>query len=419
MLIDVSFKNFISFSDECFFDMTANSDKSHRDNLIENKYSKIKIIYGSNASGKTSFIKAIDFIRAFVFNSNNMIESSPIQVNPFKFRSNPADEPSSFAITFIKNDKKYHYEFSCTKERVVDEKLDIYNSSKPTNIFERVNTDEYIFKHDVKKLRDISKKNTRNKLFLVTSATWNYEETKPVVDFIMKDLMVSYGFEGSWKVFLDKIIADKEYEAYKAFCLKFLNNADISIGNFEIKEKKYKDVARDPVADAILSALTKNNPDSIEKIANSSVYNINVMHKVQDECGVSEYFLDLHEESLGTIQMFELAPILYYVFKNGVTLFVDEIDRSLHPLLVKYLIKLFLNDDVNKNSAQLIANTHDTNLLDLEIFRRDEIWFTERDYNKGSTTLFPLSDFSPRKDENIEKAYLLGRFGAIPFIKGE
>ena len=90
----------------------------------------------------------------------------------------------------------------------------------------------------------------------------------------------------------------------------------------------------------------------------------------------------------------------------------------MHPLLVKYLYGLFLNDAVNTNHAQLIANTHDTNMLDLEFFRRDEIWFTERDYNSGITTMFSLSDFSPRKTENVEKAYLLGRYGAIPFIKG-
>ena len=117
--------------------------------------------------------------------------------------------------------------------------------------------------------------------------------------------------------------------------------------------------------------------------------------------------------------MFELSTVLYYVLKNGTTFFIDEIDRSLHPLLVRYIVNLFFNSKVNINNAQIIANTQDTNLLDLDLFRRDEIWFTERDYESGSTIIFPLTDFSPRKDENIEKAYLLGRFGAVPFIKGE
>ena len=145
------------------------------------------------------------------------------------------------------------------------------------------------------------------------------------------------------------------------------------------------------------------------------------MKKFKIKSGDDErtYRLNIKEESLGTIEMFELSTILYYVLKNGSTFFIDEIDRSLHPLLVRYIIGLFFNDKVNTAGAQLIANTHDTNLLDLDLFRRDEIWFTERDYFSGSTTMFPLTDFSPRKDENVEKAYLLGRFGAIPFIKGD
>ena len=105
------------------------------------------------------------------------------------------------------------------------------------------------------------------------------------------------------------------------------------------------------------------------------------------------------------------------MLKGGKTLFIDEIDKSLHPILVKYIINMFLDSNMNKNGAQLICNTHDTNLLDLDMFRRDEILFTDRDNKTGISELYKLSDFSPRKDENIEKAYLLGRFGAIPFVK--
>ena len=129
-----------------------------------------------------------------------------------------------------------------------------------------------------------------------------------------------------------------------------------------------------------------------------------------------KYALNIGEESLGTIRIFEYAPILFDVLKNGKVLFIDEIDRSLHPLLVKHLVKIFLNEKTNPNGAQLIANTHDTNLLDLDLLRRDEIWFAARDDKTGSTEMYPLSDFSPRKTENVEKAYLLGRYGAVPFI---
>lgn len=419
MLIYFKFKNFMSFGEECAFDMTANTDKQHRENLIDNKYSKIALIYGANASGKTSFIQAIAFVRWLVGHSNNMLDNTPIPVIPFRFRPNEDKIPSEFEMMFIFQGKRYCYAFSCTQEKIIRERLDVYNSSKATNIFERTDTDNYTFKHDMKFLCDVKEKNTKNKLFLVTSATWNYALTKPVVDFIITRLF-PYAFNEPWSVYLEKIQNNGEFEQYKKFSLNLFENSDFSISDFVIREKKFKDVPRDFIVNSIVSAMTQEHPETIEQIANSNVYNILVTHKVYDKENISEsqsYTLDLREESLGTIQMFELSPVLYYVFKNGITFFVDEIDKSLHPMLARYIIKLFLNPEVNTNNAQLIANTHDTNLLDLNILRRDEIWFTERDYKNGKTTLYPLSDFSPRKDENIEKAYLLGRFGAIPFIK--
>ena len=419
MLINFKFANFMSFKEECFFDMSANSDKSHRELLIDDKYSKAKMIYGANASGKTSFIKAIDFVRWFVFNSSRMIDGAPIPVVPFKFCEQPFDSPSSFAFTFIKNGKKYYYEFSCTREKVISEKLDRYDSSKPTNVFERNNVNEYVFRHDVKTLKEISQKNTANKLFLVTSATWNYAETKPVVDFFLNDIMVSYGLNQGWQAYLSKIRAEGQSEEFSKFSLDLFNNADISIDNFVVEEKKYKDLPQDAVLNSVISVLMRGDQNKIEQFDNASVYNIWINHKIKNEGVERVYQLNIQEESLGTIGMFELSTVLYYVLKNGTTFFIDEIDRSLHPLLVRYIVNLFFNSKVNINNAQIIANTHDTNLLDLDLFRRDEIWFTERDYESGSTTIFPLTDFSPRKDENIEKAYLLGRFGAVPFIKGE
>ena len=124
MLIDFGFKNFMSFGDECHFDMIANSDKQHRESLIDDKYSRVRLIYGANASGKTSFIRAISFVRWFIFNSNQLLENMPIPVVPFKFRRDAKNIPSEFSLTFIMHEKKYHYEFSCTQDRVIYEKLD-------------------------------------------------------------------------------------------------------------------------------------------------------------------------------------------------------------------------------------------------------------------------------------------------------
>ena len=135
-----------------------------------------------------------------------------------------------------------------------------------------------------------------------------------------------------------------------------------------------------------------------------------------DEGNMENYELNLNNESSGTQILFSFAPILKDVFENGKILVIDEIERSLHPSLVEMIIKFFHNPKINKGNAQLIFNTHDTNLLSLEMFRRDQIWFAEKDPKKGATDLYPLDDFSVRKNENIQKGYLNGRYGAIPFV---
>jgi hypothetical protein len=132
-----------------------------------------------------------------------------------------------------------------------------------------------------------------------------------------------------------------------------------------------------------------------------------------------EYQLTLQEESLGTQQLFFYGPILKDAFEKGKTIVLDEIDKSMHPSIVKFIINLFRDPEINKNGAQLIATTHETGLLSLDMFRRDQIYFTEKDAKTGVTDLYSLDEFSVRKTENIEKGYLMGRYGAIPFLQTE
>jgi AAA15 family ATPase/GTPase len=124
----------------------------------------------------------------------------------------------------------------------------------------------------------------------------------------------------------------------------------------------------------------------------------------------------LNEESTGTQRLFALAAPVLDVLRDGRVLIIDELDSSLHPLLVRQLIGMFHNSRINKNKAQLVFSTHDTSLLDQSIFRRDQVWFTEKDSDQA-TNLYPLTDFSPRKNEALEKGYLMGRYGAVPFFK--
>lgn len=415
MLLEFSFKNFKSYADECLFSMVANIDKSLENNLIINgkdRISKTRIIYGANASGKTSFINALEFIKYFATVSNTFVDKSKILVIPYKFRKDYLNIPSEFSLVFVKNNIKYRYSFSCTFEKVISEKLDIYNSTKPTNIFTRTNTDEYKFNSDIKLLNEIKTKNTKNKLFLLTAATWNYEKVKPVVDFLLNDIIVLHDISQPTKYNINYIIENNDLEEYKKFCLDFLNNADISISDFKINTKKVKELVKETEnINNLINFIANNNLDQIREINEMDAFNIKTIHKVENNI---DYQLELNEESSGTQQLFHFAPALFYAFKDGKVLLIDEIDKSLHPLLVEYIIKKF--HDL-KNNAQLICSTHDTYLLNLELFRRDEIWFTDRNDISTSTEMYSLSDFSPRKNENIEKAYLLGRYGGIPFIK--
>lgn len=420
MLLNFSFENFKSYGNDAEFTMQANNDTVHEENLIKTKkerVSKARIIYGANASGKTSFIQAIGFVQEFAALSNNLVENSIIGINPYKFRKDPFNKPSKFSLTFIKNGLKYHYSFSCVYDKVIDEKLDIYNSAKPTNVFTRTNTNSYKFNSaDSKLLTLISLRNTKNKLFLVTAATWNYTLAKPAVDFILNDIVVMYGIDHPVLYNLNYVNMHGDSEEYKKFCVDFLNEADLSISDISISSKKVKELGKSAdTMTKLMNVMVNNNEEQMSRFMDFDVFNIKTLHNLSEDG--SSYPLELIEESFGTQQLFYFAPALFYALKEGKTLFIDEIDRSLHPLLVEHIIKKFLDIESNEKNAQLICITHDTNLLNLDIFRRDEIWFASRNYETSISEIYPLSSFSPRKEENVEKGYLLGRYGAIPFIK--
>lgn len=413
MLINFSLNNYCSYGDKQTFSTLCNTDKSHLDqntfNFKAENISLISVIYGANASGKTNLFKALNFIKEFFVNSNNLTPNGRIPVVPFKFIDSSPLKPSEFEITFIKDNVKYRYGFSCNHTAVISEYLDVYNSSKPSNIFTRTDINDYKFNTDQKLLESIKTKNNPNKLFVCTAATWNYEKVKPVVEYILNDMFLVFDYRLNGPL-LDKFKKDNMYDEYKDFCIKILNQADINISDFEMNDKK---IDRDsPYYNQIINTLKLiTNKESFETDSLNMI-EFNTYHNINGKM----YPLKLEEESFGTQNLFNISPILFEVLKFGKTLVIDEIDRSIHPLLVRYIVNLFCEKDINKNNAQLICNSHDTNLLDLDILRRDEIWFTEKDYKTGLCKLFSLSDFSPRKSENVQKNYLIGRYGSIPFI---
>ncbi len=426
MLIEFSVTNFQSFKERQTFSTLASKDSLlNATNLFEvngKNYSKINVFYGANASGKTAFFRAFQFVRAFVSMSNQMLDKTLIPLTPFCFDDASLKRPSVFELVFFKDKIKYSYSFSCDRKVVYTERLDIYENGKPKLVFDRNNINQYKINsyHELEAIKD---KNTNNKLFLCTAATWNFDLVKPVVDFILQDLRfrfnVSYEDSGEVEMipFIEHLQEEGLFDEYKKFCLKLLSIGDFSIADFDAKIEN-TDIESFPEEIRGFFNAVKQLPlppeATTDVLKNLRLITI---HSVVGEDGkIINKRLNFESESLGTKALFKMAPVLFDVLRQGKILVVDELDRSLHPLLAKYIVSLFVSE-TNTNNAQLIFNTHDTNLLDLDILRRDEIWFVERDSKTGVSVIYPLTDFSPRNNENIEKGYLLGRYGAIPFIR--
>ena len=259
--------------------------------------------------------------------------------------------------------------------------------------------------------------NTSNKLFLCTATNWNAEATKAAYQWLSEgiDSFTDISTLQGAALFKYKMDADNGIRDNLSFAEELLKQADINISQIDFS---YKELDQNDGAVNMLPKIVINN--QIIPSQNNIQFIIDAQHIEKDESGISKrYSLPLSEESMGTQLMFLMGPLLKETFDKGKVLVIDEIDKSLHPLIVEYLIKLF--SKYSKNGAQLIVTTHDTSQMSLKKMRRDQIYFTEKDNNNGVSDLYSLDDFElpVRKTENVEKGYLLGRYGAIPLIYTE
>ena len=416
MLIEFSVKNFLSFKDKVTLSMEKGKGNENMENIItKNDINLLKTvaIYGANASGKSNLLKALTCAILMVRNSHLISLGEKLDsIKPFLFDEESNKKPSEFEFIFLVNNIKYRYYFSADVNKIYDEVLDAYYSQKPTNIFTRTNTNNYEFTNDKNKLTQLAEKNTDNKLFLNTATIWNYDKTKDAF-FWFNHIIDTY----DWYDFVQNVPNQNlvEYsndnKELKNFALKLFKEADILIKDIRVDyEEKEMDKQ---MMEIIMPQFVKNKGPI--KMSN---FNIELDHEIVDKNNNKHsYSLNFADESSGTKVLFALAPFLKMAFASPKIMIVDELEKSMHPALVKFIIKLFNNNKINKANSQLIFTTHATNLLDLDLFRRDQIWFTEKNSNTGYSDLYPLDSFPVRKDENIEKGYINGRYGAIPFIK--
>lgn len=405
MILEFSFTNYLSFKEKITFSMLANSSNGLEDNYVlsnDRKILKTAAIYGANASGKTNLFKALTMVILMLKNSNHVDINAKLPIVPFKFDKDSINKPSEFEIKFIIDEVRYVYGFIADENQIHEEYLYYYPNGRETKIFDRTNINDYSFSQkDEKILNDIASKNAPNKFFLATATNWNYEKTRLPYDFLTMSIN-TFSNLGALRE-----MAFKEYlkndDKLKKFALEFLKKADFNIEDYKVIETE--------VPDEILTSI----PDFIRNTMNTKLKASTALFQHKG----SDMELTYEEESMGTQIIFCFIPFVMDALDNKKVIVVDELDRSLHPYLVEMIVQMFHDPEINKNGAQFIFNTHDTNLLKLNILRRDQIWFTEKDSDSGVSDLYPLSDFSVRKTENIEKGYMLGRYGAVPFIKND
>lgn len=408
MLIQFSLTNFLSFRDEVILSLSTN-----KDNLLSYKNEGILpsvAVYGANAAGKSNLHKAMRAAIRMIRSSNNLQIDQPLLITPFLLDENSRNNKTKFEFIYVYNGIKYEYGFVLDTQYVWEEYLYEYRSSKPSMIFERSNINTYRFTSKSKpQLSKIVDKNTSNKLFLATATCWNSDLTKDAYMWF-SNMVDTYDSQNLEELMYKEF--EKNDDSLNKFMLNLLQKVDINITNFNYeKNKQDANQMLMDIEDFINLRFKDSGILKQPKIMTS--------HQVIENGKKQEYELNYFDESNGTKRLFTYGPVLKNALENGKTIIIDEIDNALHPAMTKSLIEMFQNPNINKKSAQLIFNTHEISLLDLNLFRRDQIYFVEKDNKTGVSDLYSLDDFSPRKSENIQKGYLQGRYGAMPVVNLE
>lgn len=414
MLIEFRVKNFRSLRDEQSLSLVASKDKSFKDTHTQATGIKAApsllrsaVVYGANASGKSNLIKALQYMRGVVIESASVIQpGQAFAVQPFRLDSGSVSQPTEFEVTFLLDRVRFQYGFTMTSQRIISEYLLIYKAFKPQQWFTRhfdaeTGKDVYDFGADLKGQKKIWESATRpNSLFLSMAVQLNSEGLRPVFDWFANQLII---FNEQTQLNPQVSIQMLKQQSGRQKICDFLSAADISIANIDVETRK---VMGQAVHFDQAIGKTEVRLEEIEE------HQLRFRHITEH----GEAVFDFMDESNGTRNLLFLAGPVLDILSKGLVLVIDELDTSLHTLLVRELVRLFHRSEFNTGCAQLIFTTHDTSLLNApNLFRRDQIWLVEKDRDQASA-LVSLSEFSPRKNEALERGYLTGRYGGIPFL---
>lgn len=423
MLIQFSIKNYKAFKEKATLSLVAsNYDKDFRenDNIIaiekfDLRLLKSAVVYGANASGKSKFMEALLFMKEFVKDSSKEGQKGEsIDVDSFRLNEETEHLPSEFEVIFMADNAIYRYGFEAVKDRIISEWLYHRPKTKEVELFYRQEQEFEIHERNFTKGNTLVREKMvrKNALMVSVAAQFNDQHAGNVLGWFDKIQSLS-GLNNNDEGYSIFKISDPQD---KKRILELLKLADLGISDIkviradaddlpnhipkQVRERMSREI-RDEKAEFIIDVLTSHR-----KYDSNNRY-----------VGDTSFSLD-GEESSGTRKFFALTAPIISVLDHGMILVADELDAKLHPNLVCSLISLFNSKISNKNNAQLIFNTHDTNLLDSGLFRRDQIWFSQKD-RYGAAKIYSLADFKSavRKTDDFERNYIDGKYGAVPVLK--
>ena len=424
MLLQFSIKNFRTFKDRATLSLIAsNYDKKTREEeniIVEEAFGlrilKSAVIYGANASGKSKLLDAFAFMKDFIFNSSKESNAGEkIQVIPFRLSTETENAPSEFEIIFIYKNVLYRYGFEVTTEKIISEWLYYKPKTKEVELFYRAGNEFTIHKDKFAKGKTVVKTGLvrENALLISVAAQFNETNAIQILHWFNKLQILSGLEEFHYQGFT---MGQTETPEYKDQILALLKAADLGIQDIRLQKIEIESLPAEMPKELKKMIIKKIREEKKE------VFSDVLMKRKKfdaDFQSVDSAFFSLGEdESSGTRKFFALTGPILDVIENGYTLIVDELESKLHPNLVCKIVSLFNSKELNPQNAQLIFNTHDTNLLSSELFRRDQIWFTNK--NKfGEAQLYSLADFKSddvKKSESFEENYLRGKYGAVPYL---
>lgn len=404
MLINFTFQNFRSFRDEKTLSMEAGSIKELKEAVIhKNGYEllPVAVMYGANSSGKSNVLSALMAMRNVVLNSVRLNPKDRLAFKPFMLNRESADTPTSFEIQFLQDGIRYRYGFDYDLTHICQEWLfEKREGEREFNLFFRAEDGFEVSKSRFPEGLGKETATAQNRLFVSLVAQLNGQKSNRILEWFEKCNYLSgadnIGYEGkTLQMFY-------EHSAQCKQVLDFFRHTQLGFNDLIVTAQKTE-----------------------EKYPDTAVMEAQTTHTIYDSNGTAsgEATFPVDEmESAGTKKIIEVAGPIFDTLRDGKLLIVDELDAKLHPLLTRSIVGLFMNPETNPHGAQLVFATHDTNLLNLAYLRRDQIWFTEKDRTESSD-LYSLLEFRDetgakvRNDRSVQKDYINGRYGAIPFLQ--